>query len=407
MTNEQNDPSVKSLETALNDLQTYLNGDNDPLNTLKGNWIFLQVYATYGLRLPNTAASLQSVLNLTASEAAAYSWFDAMYGAYNTLNEDSTYFFNEVFDKMTTLGSGLKSYASNVAGQDSVFTLISSLVKPTDGSQADPASALDILKDLTETSQQNATLAAQIKTNLGTYKSKLVSAQSTLGSVKTDVDNDDKTSQATINKLSGGPEVTGSLKQLENLLDADKAEYKHDVVVASTTVTYAWVAPPVGLAAAATVAGIYGKKAVDMLDTIDKLEGQIANAEKELQTAVATQNTVKLAEGGLDNVIKYTDLAIDKATSIQNSWNGMVTGLTNISNKISSSIENEPDGEKKLAATIAVVYFMKKAQESWTSIKPTIDVMVDNPYITVSPADKDLKTFAEEVVKEANELEHA
>jgi len=304
-----------------------------------------------------------------------------MYGAYNTLNEDSTYFFNEVFDKMTTLGSGLKSYASNVAGQDSVFTLISSLVKPTDGSQADPASALDILKDLTETSQQNATLAAQIKTNLGTYKSKLVSAQSTLG--------------------------TGSLKQLENLLDADKAEYKHDVVVASTTVTYAWVAPPVGLAAAATVAGIYGKKAVDMLDTIDKLEGQIANAEKELQTAVATQNTVKLAEGGLDNVIKYTDLAIDKATSIQNSWNGMVTGLTNISNKISSSIENEPDGEKKLAATIAVVYFMKKAQESWTSIKPTIDVMVDNPYITVSPADKDLKTFAEEVVKEANELEHA
>ncbi len=407
MTNEQNDPSVKNLEAALKDLQSYLNGDNDPLNTLKGNWIFLQIFATYGLRLPNTAASLESVLNLTASEAAGYPWFNAMYSAYNTLNEDSTYFFNDVFDKMTTLGSGLKSYASDVAGQDSVFTLISSLIKPTDGTDPDPASALDILKDLTGTSQKNATLAAQIKTNLGTYKTKLISAQATLGSVKKNVDADDKTSQATITKLSGGPEVMGSLKQLNNLLDADNEEYKHDVIVASTTVTYAWVAPPVGLIAAATVAGVYGKKAVDMLDTIDKLQGQIANAKKELQTAVATQNTVKLAEGGLDNVIKYTDLAIDKATSIQNSWSSMVTGLTSISDRISNSIKNEPDGEKKLAATIAVVYFMKKAQESWTSIKPTIDTMVDNPYITVSPTDKDLKTFAEEVVKEANELEHA
>jgi hypothetical protein len=397
--------TIEALDKAMNDLSTYLNGTSgDPTSNLKGNWIFLQIYATYGLRLPNTSALLGSALNLTSSEAAAYPWFSAMYSSYNTVNLSSTYFFSDVFDKMTSLGSGLQSYASDVAGQDSTFTLVSSLIKPTDGSAPDLVSALDILSDLKTSAASNATLAGDIKANLATYKTKLVNAQSGMATVKDSVDSDDRTSQEAITKLNGGPEVIGSLDQLNKMLKDEEAEYKHDVIVASTTVTYAWVAPPFGLIAAASVAGVYGKKAVDMKDTIDKLEAQIKTAGQSLKVAVATQNTVKLAEGSLDSVIKYTDLAIAKTTLVQNSWQGVAAGLTDISGKVSASIKME-DGAEKLAAINAVVYFMKKAQQKWTEIQPTINDMVTDPYITVSPTPQTLSEFANEVVAEAEKIE--
>jgi len=399
--------TIEALEKAMADLSTYLNGNTeDETTNLKANWIFLQIYATYGLRLPNTAALLESALNLTANEAAAYSWFNAMYSSYNTLNASSTYFFSDVFEKMTSLGSGLQSYASDVAGEDSTFTLVSSLVKPTDGSAADLSSALDILSDLKTTALTNANLAGDIKTNLAVYKTKLVGAQSAMATVKDDIDADDRTSQATITKLTGGSDIMGSIDQLNVLLKADEKEYKHDVVVASTSVTYAWVAPPVGLIAAATVAGIYGKKAVDMKDTIDRLEAQISAAEQTLKVAVSTQNTVKLADQSLDSAIEYTDLAIAKTTLVQNSWKGVASGLEYISTKVASSISME-DGEEKLAAINAVVYFMKKAQEEWTSIQPTINEMVTDSYITVTPTSQTLTEFANQVVAEANKLETA
>lgn len=396
--------TIETLDKAMNDLSIYLNGTSgDPTSNLKGNWIFLQIYATYGLRLPNTTALLSSALNLTSSESAAYPWFNAMYSSYNMLNLSSTYFFSDVFDKMTSLGSGLQSYASDVAGQDSTFTLVSSLIKPTDGSAPDLVSALDILSGLKTSAASNATLAGNIKANLATYKTKLVSAQSGMATVKDSVDSDDRTSQATITKLNGGPEVIGSLDQLNKILKDDEAEYKHDVIVASTTVTYAWVAPPLGLIAAASVAGVYGKKAVDMKDTIDNLEAQIKVAGQSLKVAVATQNTVKLAEGSIDSVIKYTDLAIAKTTLVQNSWQGVTAGLTDISAKVSESIKME-DGAEKIAAINAVVYFMKKAQQKWTEIQPTINDMVTDPYITVSPTPQTLSEFANEVVAEAEKI---
>lgn len=396
--------TIEALDKAMNDLSAYLNGTSgDPTSNLKGNWIFLQIYASYGLRLPNTSALLGSALSLTASEAAAYPWFSAMYSSYNTLNLSSTYFFSDVFDKMTTLGSGLQSYASDVAGQDSTFTLVSSLIKPTDGSAPDLVSALDILSDLKTSAASNATLAGDIKANLATYKTKLVNAQSGMGTVKTAVDDDDRTSLATITKLNGGEDIMGSLAQLNKSLKDDEAEYKHDVIVASTTVTYAFVAPPIGLIAAASVAGVFGDKAVKMKDTIDNLEAQIKAANQSLKVAVATQNTVKLAEGSLDSVIKYTNLAIAKTTLVENSWQGVAAGLTAISDKVSSSIKIE-DGAEKLAAINAVVYFMKKAQEAWTNIQPTINEMVTDPYITVSPTSQTLSEFANEVVAEAEKI---
>lgn len=402
---QDNQPGVQQLNEALNKLENYLNGKNDDIPTLRGNWIYLQLFATYGLRLPNTASALEATLNLNASQAAAYSWFGAMYQAYDKLNNASSYFFSDVFDEMTSLGEGLKSYATDVAGQDSTFTLISSLVKPTDGSKPDPQSALDILSDLKSTADNNATQAEKIKSNLTTYKSKLSEAEGEIKKVECSVEQDDKASQDTINKLEGGKDITGSIAQIQDWLDTDKKEYKHDVVVASTTVTYAWVGL-FGLIAASIVAGIYGKRATNILNTINELEGKIKTAKYELKVALATQNTIKLAERSINSVLRHTDIAIEKTNQIQNSWSSMSEGLKYIAGKVSHSIEME-DGDEKLAAINAVVHFMKMAQRKWTTIQPTIDEMVTDPYVTVAPDSIDMSQFANQIEAEVEKLEKA
>jgi hypothetical protein len=48
---------------------------------------------------------------------------------------------------------------------------------------------------------------------------------------------------------------------------------------------------------------------------------------------------------------------------------------------------------------------MKKAQQKWTEIQPTINDMVTDPYITVSPTPQTLSEFANEVVAEAEKIE--
>jgi len=111
-----------------------------------------------------------------------------------------------------------------------------------------------------------------------------------------------------------------------------------------------------------------------------------------------------LAESSLDEVIAHTNDAISKTTVIQNSWNSMVSGLTDIEAKINACLTTG-DNDQKLKNAIVVNYFMTKAQEQWNKIRPTIDTMVNNPYITVSPDAQTLGDFGKEVVAETHKLE--
>jgi hypothetical protein len=390
---------LQTLDDTLSNFEAFLKGDGSTTPSLRENWIYLQIFATYGLWLPHTNADLQATLNLTAADAATYAWFDAMVGSYGQIFDASTYFFSDVFNKMLDLGNGLKNYASDVAGQDSEFTLIASLVKPPEGQEPDPATALDLLEDLKTSAAGNATLAGTIKDNMTSYKTKLVTAQGSVKDVKTTIDADERTSQDTIDKLSAGKDAAGSIAQLQDMLSADQAEYQQDVVVASTSVTYAWVFP-IGLIAAAVVAGVYGKRATDMLNTISQLTDQINKGLAELHTALTVQATSRLADNSLNSVIQHLDVAIDKVTTVQNAWLDVQAGLDAISKKISDSLKPTSTNEEQLAASGVVAVYMNQAQQKWTSIQPTIDDLMDNPIITVEPDATSIDDFVKKVQAE-------
>jgi hypothetical protein len=385
----------------LKEFESFLQGDGSITPSLRANWIYLQIFATYGLRLPNTKVSLLNVLGLTASNAARYTWFDAMVQAYNSLNQASHYFLDEVFVKMTDLGSSLQNYVRDGAGDDSLFGLVIELVQP--GPDQDLKSALEILSDLSTTAANNVKLARDVKVALSSYHTKLTESQAKVSDVQSSVDADEKTSQDRINQLTGGKEIQGSLAQLQAKLSADQKEYHHDVVVASTTVTYAWVMIPpipVGLMAAAPVAGVYGSKAVEMLKQVNKDQEKITEAQAELRTAVATRNTVSLAQHSIQNVQNHLSFAIEKTTQVQNSWETIANQIDFISGKIENSLKQDENEREQLKFHKLVILYMNQAKDTWTKLKPIVEKMVKDPFINVDSNEISIQDFLRQVEAE-------
>ena len=89
------------------------------------------------------------------------------------------------------------------------------------------------------------------------------------------------------------------MKQCRDEIKADTVEYEHgtytsislrrvavasstEKLVACTTPSYAWLGF-VGLIAASTIAGVYGKKAADMAARLDELNNELARYEGDLK----------------------------------------------------------------------------------------------------------------------------
>lgn len=403
MTDQQTD--LQKLDDALSGFEDFLAGQTNPDGTqgptLRENWISLQVFSQYGLRLPSTPATLQNMLGLTHEQTLAYEWFDAMVESYAGVKDSSHYFMTRVFVDMTDLGTSLQGYASTVVGENSAFGAVLALVEA--GDQESLQGALSIVQLLRDMSDKNAALARTIKTGLAEYKGQLIEAGKGVTDVQDQIRKDDRVNQATIERLGGGPDVDGSVAQIQSLIDADWGAYHHDVTVAATSVTYAWI-EPAGTIAAAVVAGIYGDKATKMLRAIHRLEGELKTARRELQTAVAVQRTSKIANTSLTDVHRHLDFATNKANAVQNAWLGLKGGLDDIDAQVSHSLTVDAGGRERLSAIAAVKFFMRRAQDDWATLKPRIDEMVTDPMITVSSDDVSIDDVIAKI--EAAEKEH-
>ena len=368
--------------------------------SLLGAWSNLQVYSYYALGLPTTENDLKVKLNVQDFSLLTAPIAKAMTDNYGVLASASKDFLDKVYNPIVDLGNNLLNFATDATATDgtSIFQTIVDLLYPPnskDGSKpepADPASALELIQDRLDTATTNATKAEKVKQSLTDYKTKLATGQMKLTTLKTTLDNNESTSAATINKLSGGKDVAGSLKSITSLLTSAQDRYSHDVIVAATTPTYAWVlippGIPAGLIAASVVAGVYGKRATDELSTIHKLQTQLENAEHDLQVAVKTQAIQHQASTGVNQAITYTDAAIRSATVLQLAWNKLANGLGVIKSSLSKAIKDSPDGQPTLASKAVVKVFVNKSKISWGAMKPTLQTLIDNAYIVTDPSTK-------------------
>jgi len=148
--------------------------------------------------------------------------------------------------------------------------------------------------------------------------------------------------------------------------------YTYYVKVAATTPTYAWIWP-VGTIAAATVAGIYGKKATDCLDAIDDDKSKIAEllpkiSALQLDITFFTVQTDTLTS--LSGVLKAFIPVLQKIEGI---WKAIADDLRNILND-NITID-------KLKS-----FKIKACTNQWNTLKGEVDTFRTTAYIKVQSA---------------------
>ncbi|MGG7519626.1 hypothetical protein ACQ3G6_17255 [Allorhizobium undicola] len=387
----------------MDDFETYLRGKETGEATLRQNWTYLQIFSYYGLKLPQDSDSLKALLAIGPNDKCDYSWFNAMHQTYAKLGQNSHYFINTVFKDVTDLGSTLKDFSKDASGDESLMAAVLDLLgsgnnapmPDEDSCQA----AIVLLQEMKERADAGAKLASKVKVDLLTYSAKLVEISGDVKRVSDAVDKDDASSEETVKKLQGDKGTDGSLLNMLDKLAADRREYEEDVKIAATTPTYGWIiCPPIGLWAAAIVAGIYGKKATDMLATIENLEADIKTASESLMLALTTRSVAKLAHDSLAQVNKHLGVAIDKTKAVQNAWEGTSTGLNAILSLIGRTmLQNDIDQTVKLQVIVAVRTLVNSANRRWQEIRPVIDAMTDKPFISVNAEDMKLSDFLDKV----------
>ncbi len=391
-TTSNNDPSV-DLEKAIQDFNSLVKKPDSPTEeNLWYAWHFLQVYSIWGLRLPYTEASLK--LKLGISDPGQFSFFGGMKEAYGDIHEACGEFDSTIFPQVIEDGTNILDFASDASqGDGDIFSVLIELIDADDDN-----GALELIGDLRETTKENEEKAGTVKELLGAYKGKLASAKGKIDIVQESVNKDEKTSQATIDKLKGSADVEDSLANLQKMLAAKKAEYKHSVVVASTTTTYAWVGLP-GLIAASTVAGIYGSKAVKLLREVEELEDKIAKKNEELNTALQVNKAQDSAITSLSETEHYTDLAIAHTTTVQNAWQSISANLNYVAEKV-ADMTKEKDNQQVLKTKAIVKKYAENAGKKWALLIPPLKELTRNPYIVVADGEKTLGDLATEVEKE-------
>lgn len=124
---------TKELDSTIESLsQLVQEPDDSEDQTLWYAWHYLQVYSTWGLRLPHTEATLK--LKLGISEPGQFDFFEPMKEAYGEIHKACDEFLSEIFPKVINIGTKLLDFAADISEDDG--KLFAVLIKMLDKKSA-------------------------------------------------------------------------------------------------------------------------------------------------------------------------------------------------------------------------------------------------------------------------------
>jgi hypothetical protein len=306
-----------------------------------------------------------------------------------------TVFLTKTYLDIVQLARDLLSYAGDASPADgALFDAVSELLN--DNNTAD---ALTLLSDL----QQKATdCQARAKTageSLARFATELTTATGKFSTARGALDRDSKTNEETLNKLSAA-DGAGSIAEYNRLIAEMRTDYDHNVVVSTTTLTYAWLVP-VGLIAAAIVAGIFGDKAVKAMKRLEELEAQMKTAQSALVAANASRNLYKMADQGLSSVMFYTQKAIENCDVIQQAWADVQGHIGDLKSWIDRTTKTDAGGVMSPQSKALLKIYLGRVGSAWQSMQPALKDLTTDNFITVAPGTTPAAAFAKEVEKVA------
>lgn len=336
-------------------------------------WIAIQTYVVNGQSLPTTEAAFRTSLGDGAP--SDLSDFAQLITAYGNINTHVTTWQDDTFPASVSLASDIVAYANQAPTYyNPILPLAQKLVtNPDDQQTKDKLTA--ILGVLIKSADDYETKAAAVATKIQEFADNTQKDKVTLSGT------DGKGGLQKYYQDKYGDtsdEVVALNKEIEAqqiILKAANDEYDHDVIVAATSPTYAWIFP-VGTIAASVVAGVYGDKAVKALERARAAQAKINDLAAELAADANLMNAINMAENGLTNIIGPLNAALPVIQKIQGVWGAISDDLGNISNLIQTNIAE--------ALPIIMDLGVESAINAWTAVGQEAQAYRVNAYITVT-----------------------
>ncbi len=334
-------------------------------------WVAIQTYSTDALALPTTDETFRKSLGPGAPDNL--SDFTQLIEAYKTINGHVTTWDKQVFPASVDLASDVYQY-----GMTKAPVYYPPILKEADILADNPddehakAALKAILDNLKKDAQDKADRAAGVAKQIGQFAADTESDRITM--VGTDGKGglvkyyDDKYGTTS----SEVADLTKEIDAQRQILKAADEEYDHDVVVAATTPTYAWVWP-VGTIAAAVVAGVYGKRAVEALDRARAAQAKINELAAKLAADANLLVAIHSAEIGMNTIVRDVTAALPVIQKIQGVWGGMASDLGAISAMIDNDIRNVP--------AIIMSLGVDEAVKAWHNVALNADAYRVNAYV--------------------------
>ena len=336
------------------------------------NWIAIQTYVIDGLALPITEDAFRTYLGKGAP--TDLSDFKPLIDCFTNINSQCSTWQKTTYPASVSLASDIYDYGTNKAP-----TYFPPINKLADILTADPtdAKALAMLKalldNLTADAQSRADRATAVKKEIQQFADDTSASKSVLsgtpdnpgGLVKKYNDEFGEKSQDVI-------DCNKEIAAQKIILQAANDEYNHDVIVAATSPTYAWVFP-VGTIAAAVVAGVYGKKATEALDRANAAKQKISQMQDQLAADALMMIAINSAEMGMGNILNALNAALPIIELLEGVWGGIADDLKNIVAKIDTDIRQ--------ALPILMSLGVDEAVKAWHNVALAANAYRTNAYV--------------------------
>ncbi|GAB3829208.1 alpha-xenorhabdolysin family binary toxin subunit A [Hymenobacter jeollabukensis] len=347
---------------------------NGPKFTLSApEWLAIQTYVKDALALPTTSDAFRA--SLGAGAPSDLSDFQELIDCYKSINAHCTTWQTTTFPASVSLASDVSFYGTKKAPIYYAAIQQEADILSNDPDNAQALKALKaILDNLTQQAQTYADHAQQVYNQIQDFANQTAADKTTL--VGTDGQSgllkkyNDKYG-ATSTEVQ---QLTQQIKDQQQILKDATNEYNHDVIVAATSPTYAWIFPA-GTIAAAVVAGVYGKRATDALDLMHATQAQISSMSATLAADTNLMIAIHNAEIGMNTITQELSAALPVIQKIQGLWGSIKDDLTSIVALIDSDIRQ--------ALPIIMNLGIAEAIQAWKDVAAEADIYRMNAYITV------------------------
>ncbi|KAE8402401.1 hypothetical protein BDV37DRAFT_272869 [Aspergillus pseudonomiae] len=305
--------------------------------------VSLMQYVYAGALLPTTTKNYCNRMQIeeTAIPSDVKEAMSNVLVTYSKINTECTGFSQKTWPDMVTLAARISDYCEEACGKGNIdgafYVQLLKLIgdyndlkkSNADKKQIDQKASdvKDYVEEFKEKLKDLSDQSTKMRDALNAFKGKCSTNQQDLDSEA------GKVQKMLTDKNGAITKIRDEIKKAQNDLRAAQEEYKHDVIVASTTPAYAWCTI-FGFIAAITTASIYGSKAVAMRKAIERIEGLIKKDEEILKADVAIDGDLTRMKADLQTIIDLIGPAIEILGSLITVWQQMSDHLDSISNQI-------------------------------------------------------------------------